>query len=181
MHDFLQKASRMHTGTKYLQAALRKMMLFSLYSHTRLPNRASSCYRGVCKAEKSCQKWQSFLLFLRITTVSGPVSPCLLWHGFLLPTHVQMPMSVPHMYKSFRGEEISGDGTLWYSAESNTSPNSRKQPNWGQCLILKWGVFCSFFLLRASWISDLETTNPLSVLVAMYSYEDHSFKTKIPS
>lgn len=89
MHDFLQKASRMHTGTKYLQATLRKMMLFSLYSHTSCPTEPPAATEVCVKPEKSCQKWQSFLLFLRITTVSGPVSPCLLWHGFLLPTHVQ--------------------------------------------------------------------------------------------
>ena len=40
--------------------------------------------------------------------------------------------------------------------------------------------FFFFFYLGDHEYPDLETTNPSIVLVAMYLYEDHSFKTKIP-
>lgn len=74
---FMQKASKIHIGTRYLKTTARgENDLFLITQLQGQPSRASDGYRGVCKARKAPQERQSFLLFLGISAASGPVSPC---------------------------------------------------------------------------------------------------------
>lgn len=61
MCAFLQKASKIHTGTRYPNTTMREEDdLFLITQLHGQPNRASNSYRGVCKAMQSSSRATKF-------------------------------------------------------------------------------------------------------------------------
>lgn len=149
---------------------------FSHYTATWEPRGASDCYRGVCKAKKGSSK--SHKVFFSSWELVHHM-------GWSLQACADMAFSWACMYrcqgqfpvcKSFRRESCKrGCEVLcrikylpkqYQAAQSGTESKFKVR-------------FC---LLGDCEYRDLETTDPLTVLMAMYWYKDQAFKTnkKIP-
>lgn len=174
---FLQKAPNMHTGARHLKTTVRGKDDLVLTTELRgRPPEAPIAAEGCVKPEKAHQKQQSLLLFLGIHSGSGLLSPRQLWQAFLGGTRVLMPMRVLRA-GAFRRESCRRSGEIGIQTlKDQISPQipgsgpARTESN-----------FKVSFISRACEYQDWETTNPYTVLIAMYSTEAMPLKKKIPS